>query len=150
MTMQTIVTAVQNVVPFKDMGAATSSTTFFRSLGGAIGTAIFGAILSSRLGVHLADQLAHLPAGSVDPASINANSIEAIQAMPEEVKHLVVTAYSQSIDDVFLAAIPFMVVALIIALFLKEVPLKGRSIAPAAEDGSAAAQEERPLVLSGH
>ena len=49
MTMQTIVTAVQNAVEYRDMGTATSSTTFFRQMGGAIGAAVFGAILASRL-----------------------------------------------------------------------------------------------------
>jgi EmrB/QacA subfamily drug resistance transporter len=150
MTMQTVVTAVQNVVPFKDMGAATSSTSFFRSLGGAIGTAIFGAILSSRLVMHLDKELATLPAGSVDPSKIDANSIESIHALTEPVKGMVLSAYSMAIDDVFLTAIPFMVVALIIALFLKEVPLRGRSAAPVAEGAAAAEVEEVPLVLSGH
>jgi EmrB/QacA subfamily drug resistance transporter len=150
MTMQTVVTAVQNVVPFKDMGAATSSTSFFRSLGGAIGTAIFGAILSSRLVMHLDKELATLPAGSVDPSKIDANSIESIHALTEPVKGMVLSAYSMAIDDIFLTAIPFMIVALIIALCLKEVPLRGRSAAPAAEGATPAAVEEVPLVLSGH
>jgi len=119
--------------------------------GGAIGTAIFGAILSSRLVYHLDSELASLPAGSVDPSKIDANSIESIHALTEPVKGLVLTAYSMAIDDVFLAAIPFMIVALIIALFLKEVPLRGRSAAPAAEGAAASAEiEEVPLVLSGH
>jgi hypothetical protein len=63
---------------------------------------------------------------------------------------MVLSAYSMAIDDVFLTAIPFMTVALIIALFLKEVPLRGRSAAPSAEGAAAAEVEEAPLVLSGH
>src|SRR4029450_13363606 len=57
-TMQTIVTAVQNSVDRRDMGAATSSTTFFRQMGGSVGAAVFGAVLSSRLAFYLAEQLA--------------------------------------------------------------------------------------------
>ena len=53
--MMTIVTPVQNAVDMRDMGVATSATTFGRSLGGAIGAALFGAILTSRLAVYLAD-----------------------------------------------------------------------------------------------
>ncbi|HET7035830.1 MAG TPA: MDR family MFS transporter, partial [Thermomicrobiaceae bacterium] len=63
LTMQTIVTAVQNAVEMRDMGTATSATSFFRTLGGAIGTAVFGAVLSSRLAHYLAIQFAGAPAG---------------------------------------------------------------------------------------
>ena len=64
-TMQTIVTAVQNSVDRRDMGAATSSITFFRQMGGSVGAALFGAVLSSRLAHYLAEQLA---AGGHPPA----------------------------------------------------------------------------------
>ena len=57
MTMQTIITAVQNAVEYRDLGTSTSATTFFRQMGGTIGAAIFGAILANRLAVHLTEQL---------------------------------------------------------------------------------------------
>ena len=134
LTMQTIVVAVQNAVPFRDMGTATSSTTFFRSLGGAIGAAIFGAVLGSRLSHHLAEGFAAAPeAGS--PSAINTNDVQAIQDLVDPQRALVLAAYTDAIVDVFLFAIPFVVLALIVALFLKEVPLRtGR--APA-ESGAA-------------
>src|SRR5690606_3375018 len=47
-TMQIVITAVQNAVERRDMGSATSSVTFFRMMGGAFGTAIFGAVLANR------------------------------------------------------------------------------------------------------
>ncbi|MQA80178.1 MAG: DHA2 family efflux MFS transporter permease subunit [Streptosporangiales bacterium] len=124
-TMQTIVTAVQNSVEMRDMGSATSSTVFFRQMGGAIGTAIFGAVLSNRLAAHLAEQMEglSLPGGAKPPA-VDANDIQALQQLEEPVKHLVLTAFSQAIDDVYLAGIPFIVVALVVAFFLKEVPLR--------------------------
>ena len=62
-TMQTIVTAVQNSVERRDMGAATSSITFFRQMGGSVGAALFGAVLSSRLAHYLAEQLAGRASG---------------------------------------------------------------------------------------
>ena len=131
LTMQTIVVAVQNAVPYRDLGTATSSTTFFRSLGGAIGAAIFGAVLGSRLIHHLAEQFAAAPeAGSA--AAINISDIRAIQGLVEPQRTLVLTAYTDAIVDVFLFAIPFVVLALIVALFLKEVPLRtGRAPAEA-------------------
>ncbi|MEY3714410.1 MAG: hypothetical protein RJB59_213 [Actinomycetota bacterium] len=66
--MQTIVIAVQNAVEFKDLGIATSSNTFFRSLGGAFGTAIFGTILSNRVAENLQSQLAG--STSVEPGML--------------------------------------------------------------------------------
>ena len=65
MTMQTIVTAVQNAVEYRDLGTSTSATAFFRQMGGTIGAAVFGAILANRLALHLTEQLG--PAGSRSP-----------------------------------------------------------------------------------
>ncbi|MDQ6601244.1 MAG: MFS transporter, partial [Chloroflexota bacterium] len=124
-SMQTISTAVQNAVSYRDIGTATSSTTFFRQIGASIGAAIFGAIFTSRLAHHLAEQLAGAPGGApAGGAPINANNIQAIQRLGEPVKHIVLTAFAGALDDVFTACIPAIIIALIVALFLKEVPLR--------------------------
>jgi EmrB/QacA subfamily drug resistance transporter len=123
LTMQTVVVAVQNAVPFRDMGAATSSTTFFRSLGGAIGAAAFGAVLANRLAHHLTERFAGAP-GVGSPAGVNTNDVQAIQALVEPQRSLVLGAFTDSLSDVFLFAIPFVALALVVALFLKEVPLR--------------------------
>ncbi|MGI8855884.1 MAG: MFS transporter [Thermomicrobiales bacterium] len=128
-TFQTITTAVQNAVAYRDMGAATSSTTFFRTMGSAIGTAVFGAVFSGRLTHHIAEQLTGAPASG---APVNANNIQAIQRLSEPIKHLVLTAFARSLDDVFLACVPLIIVALIVSLFLKEVPLRTGAGDPAA------------------
>ena len=154
-TMQTITTAIQNSVPIRDMGVATSSNTFFRSLGGAIGTAIFGAILSTRLASYLAEEMASnpQPAGQAAAGSttVDTNNIQAIQALPEPIKGLVLNAFSYAIDDVFLWSLPFVVVAFALSFFLKEIPLKSQSGAtePAAE-GEQEADANRPPVFAGH
>ncbi|GAA2755759.1 MDR family MFS transporter [Actinopolymorpha rutila] len=121
LTMQTIMTAVQNSVHFRDMGTATSATTFFRSMGGALGTAVFGAILTSRLGTHLAEVLpptaaARIPAGAVE-------NVTAIQKLPPELKAPVIEAFVRTLHDVFLTGAPFALVAMAVAFFLKELPL---------------------------
>jgi EmrB/QacA subfamily drug resistance transporter len=133
-SMQTISTAVQNAVSYRDIGTATSATTFFRQIGAAIGAAIFGAVFSSRLTQHLAEQLAGAPGGVPAGAPIDANNIQAIQRLGEPVKHIVLTAFARSLDDVFLASIPAIVVALIVAFFLKEVPLRTGASSPAASE----------------
>jgi EmrB/QacA subfamily drug resistance transporter len=124
MTMQTIVTAVQNAVEYRDLGAATSATTFFRQMGGTIGAAIFGAILANRLALHLTEQLGPAAVAAPDDGAINTNNLQAIQALPEPIKTSVLTAYTQALDDVFLVGVPVVALAFVVALFLKEVPLR--------------------------
>ena len=125
-TMQVVVTAVQNSVDRRHMGVATASVTFFRSMGGAIGTALLGSILNIRLTHHLNDIVGaaqgHGPAGPIET-----NDVTAIRALPEPIKSWVLEAFTRAMDDVFLVAVPFMVVGLVIAVTMREKPLKGRS-----------------------
>ncbi len=133
MTMQTIVTAVQNSVDRKHMGASTSSVMFFRQMGGTFGAAVFGAILTTRLSVHLAQEFGQQGAAKVGGGDVTGN-VAAIkklhQAMPA-VYHKILEAFSLSLHDVFLWAIPLVVLAFLVSLFIKEIPLKDRQ--PAAE-----------------
>ena len=142
LTLQTIITAVQNAVEFRDLGAATSSVTFFRQMGGAIGAAVFGAVLSSRLVQHLAEQLARagIRPGS-GGAGVDANNIQAIHHLAEPVKSVVLSAFASAMDDVFMVAVPFMVVAFVVALLLKEVPLRTGPAGPPGPEAAAAGQE---------
>ncbi|MDQ3694735.1 MAG: MFS transporter [Chloroflexota bacterium] len=138
-TMQTVVVAVQNSVEYRDMGSATGATTFFRQMGGAIGAAIFGTVLTTRLATHLANQFAAAPevAAIATSGQLDANDIQAIQALSGPVKLLVQTGFTQAIADVFVAGIPFVVTALIVSFFIKEIPLRtGEARALAKEDGA--------------
>ena len=138
-TMQILITVVQNSVDRSDIGVATSSVTFFRQMGGSFGTALFGAILSSRLAVHIADAMKDAPAGSATGnVGDVANNVQAIKALPEPVHSLITGAFSASLHDVFLSAVPLVAVALVIAFFLKEKPLGTRDTPAApAEDAEA-------------
>ena len=156
MSFQVINTAVQNAVPLRDMGAATSAVTFFRSLGGSVGTALFGAILSSKLASYLATELASNPQPA-DPAAtgapaIDTNNVQAIQALPEPVKGFVLNAFSDALGDVFLWALPFCVVALAVALFLREIPLKDATAPATGETGpeGGPVRSDQPPVFAGH
>ncbi|GLX05976.1 MDR family MFS transporter [Microbispora sp. NBRC 16548] len=122
-TMQTIVTAIQNAVERSDMGVATSSATFFRMMGAAIGTAIMGAVLTNRLAHHLTAEFG----GRMPPGRVDANNVQAIQQLPQPFKNHVLVAFTSAIDDVFLASLPFVALALVVAFFLKEIPLAARS-----------------------
>jgi EmrB/QacA subfamily drug resistance transporter len=139
-TMQIVVTAVQNAVQPRDMGAATSSVTFFRSMGAAFGTAIFGAILTNRLAHYLASAAGgSLPAG-IDETEI-ANNVQAIQQLPEEIHAVVVEAWVKALHDVFLAAVPALAIGFIVAFFIPELRLRGASDGGPAEAESMLAVE---------
>jgi MFS family permease len=137
MVMQVLVLAVQNSAERRDLGVATSSATFLRSIGSSIGVAIFGAIFSSQLATNLR---LHLPAsalrGNLTPTALQGNPA-ALQRLPTAIHSGLVTAVSDSLHVVFLTAVPVLVVAFVITLFLREIPLGSRARTPlAAADGT--------------
>ena len=131
-SMQTIVIALQNAVEFKDLGIATSSNTFFRSLGGAFGTAIFGTILSNQIGKNLESGFTELAKtnpdklAGVDPTVLSSleNNTEAISTLPVEVQNTVLEAFMNAFQVVFWAAFPVVAIGFLFALFLREKPLQ--------------------------
>jgi len=120
--MQVLVLIVQNAVPYSELGVATSGATFFRSMGGSFGTAIFGAIFSNVLVENLTRHLgtAKLPAGlssaSVTPAILD--------RLPAAVHHAIAAAYAESIQTVFVIAAPIGIIAFIAAWFIPHVELR--------------------------
>ncbi|MEY3345557.1 MAG: hypothetical protein RLZZ581_351 [Actinomycetota bacterium] len=135
--MQTIVIAVQNAVEFKDLGIATSSNTFFRSLGGAFGTAIFGSILSNRVAENLQTQLG----GStvIEPGMLETltNNTSMIATLPLEIQAKVLEAFADSFQVVFLSAFPVVALAFFFAIALEEKPLQdSQSHASARQDAA--------------
>jgi len=134
--MQVLVIIVQNGVPHSELGVATSGATFFRSIGGSFGTAIFGAIFSNVLVGNLANHLhgLSLPAGfsaaDVTPA--------ALSHLPAAVAHGFVSGYAESIQTVFLIAVPIALLAFLAAWMIPQVELRqwgapARSAAATAE-----------------
>jgi hypothetical protein len=108
-------------------------------MGGTFGTAVFGAILTSRLATHLAEQFAGLSGSgaSVQPPSGNiSNNVQKIQQLPEPVHGLVLNGFAAALHDVFLWAIPVVLVALAVSFFIKEVPLKSRDQGAADAEGT--------------
>ncbi|MBU3692372.1 MAG: MFS transporter [Candidatus Nanopelagicaceae bacterium] len=135
--MQTIVIAVQNAVEFKDLGIATSSNTFFRSLGGAFGTAIFGTILSNRVAENLQTQLAGSTA--VEPGMLETltSNTSMIATLPTQVQAKVLEAFADSFQVVFLSAFPVVALAFFFAIALEEKPLQdSQSHASARQDAA--------------
>jgi EmrB/QacA subfamily drug resistance transporter len=121
MIIQVMVLAVQNSVEHRDLGTATATETFIRSMGGAFGVAVFGAILTNRL-THNLEQL--LPPGStIDPSGLT-GSPAAIAQLPPAVHSAVIESLANAIHVVFLAAVPLTIAAFVVTLFLPERPLR--------------------------
>jgi len=116
--MQVLVLAVQNAADYEHLGVATSGATLFRSIGGSIGVALFGAIFANRLGAEIAGAL---PPGTRIPAAADPN---AIKALPPAIHGPFVEAFASALQVVFLAAVPISIVAFILTWFLREVPLR--------------------------
>jgi DNA-binding MarR family transcriptional regulator len=143
--LQVLVIAVQNSADYADLGSATSGVTFFRSIGGAFGVSIFGAIFSNRLASELASALR----GVTVPKGFSAATAEAnpslLKKLPPAIKADVLHAYSLALHPVFLYAIPVALIAFVLSWFLREVPLRATSSAGIGE-GIGAAPPERSSV----
>lgn len=126
MTMQNLVLAVQNTAAMKDLGAATGSVTFFRSLGGTIGVSVLGAVLADRVQSIIAEHLAAagLPAGS-GGGSLNLN------ALPPVAQTIVREAYGDATGHIFLISAAIGAVGVIAALLLPDIVLRSGAEAPA-------------------
>ncbi|CAL9427511.1 Putative multidrug resistance protein MdtD [Streptomyces sp. enrichment culture] len=129
LVMQVLVLAVQNAVSYADLGVATSGATFFRSIGASFGVAIFGTVFVNRLDGKLTTAFAgqSLPPGTA--AQVEADP-RAIAALPADLQPRALDAYAASITDVFLYAVPVVLLAFVISLFLREDVLRGSVTAP--------------------
>jgi EmrB/QacA subfamily drug resistance transporter len=129
--MQVLTLIVQNTAKYEDLGVATSAVTFFRTLGSSFGTAVFGALYSNAL----ADRLSSAVAASPGVSPTATTTPEDLHRYPASEIVKIVTAYSDSLQIVFLWAVPVAGAAFIVSLFLKQVPLRGMSRGSAADMG---------------
>ena len=120
-SMPIMTIAVQNTAPQADMGAATSSVNFFRTLGNALGVAVFGTVMSARLANTLQEQL---PGTSLTTDDNLLASPEAIRDLPADQYAAVAEGIANGVATVFLVALPLVIIAFALAWLLKEVPLR--------------------------
>lgn len=123
LVMQVLVLAVQNSVEHRDLGIATSAASLFRSLGGAFGASIFGAILSNRLAYNLPKLVPGFSTGGFDVEALKGSPAQ-IHALPGPVRDGVIEAFARSIHVVFLWTVPLVAIAFLITLLMKELPLR--------------------------
>ncbi|MFC1400727.1 MULTISPECIES: MDR family MFS transporter [Streptacidiphilus] len=171
LTMQTLTLSVQNAVPAKDMGVATASSTFFRQLGATAGTAIFLSVLFSTVGDKINNaftaaaktpqfqqalnnpavagkagnqpvvQMIQHPGSSGGGASVLSDS-SFIQKLDDVFAAPFKQGFADSMHLVFLLGAGVMVLAFVLVLFIKEVPLRSVSGIQAQAQAAAAAMEK--------
>ncbi|MFI5741048.1 MDR family MFS transporter [Streptomyces anulatus] len=126
LAMQVLTIAVQNTVDYEDLGTATSGVTFFRTLGSAFGTAVFGTIYANALKPNLTDGVARAVAAGGDPAALAraSQSPQALHALPAAQSEPLAQAYADTLHTVFLWTVPVALIGFVVALFLKEVKLR--------------------------
>ena len=117
--MQVLVLVVQNTARFSDLGVATSGVTFFRTIGSSFGAAVFGSLFANFLASRIGPALI---AGGAPPEA--AASPQALHQLAPDIAAPIINAYADSLGTVFLCAVPVAVVGFVVALFLKEVPLR--------------------------
>jgi len=131
MVMQVLVIAAQNAVDYADLGVATSGATLFRLIGGSVGTAVLGAIFSSKLAQNLARVF---PAGAPGAGTHGINP-RVLLSLPPATRQLYSAAFTQSLSTVFLVATAIAVVGFLLALALPDRPLRSTVAASAREVG---------------
>ena len=141
MSMQTFVLVVQNSVARQDLGVATATTQLFRSIGSSAGIAILGTVMTQGMARELPR---HLPAataalmahGGAGGGEMNAGAVldpATMAKLPPEVLEGIREALAAALHPVFVAALPFIALAFLAALMIKEIPLR-RTAAPSAEE----------------
>src|SRR5207245_7853985 len=128
-SMQVLVIAVQNAVSYADLGAATGGATFFRSIGGSFGTAVFGAVFANVLVSNLASSLDGLSLPRGVTAASGASPAE-LARLPAAVHAAYISGYAASLRTVFLVAVPVGALAFVLSWTLKDVPLRATAGAP--------------------
>ncbi|GAA1739168.1 MDR family MFS transporter [Luedemannella helvata] len=136
MSMQNLVLAVQNTVKLRDIGAASGSLTFFRSLGGTIGVSVLGAVLANRVTANLTDQFTRAgiaPSGGGKTSNLN------IAELPEPIRTMVRAAYGDATGHIFLISALIAVVGVIATIVMRPRLLRSSLDLPAPQEVSPAA-----------
>jgi EmrB/QacA subfamily drug resistance transporter len=131
--------SVQNAVEPRDLGTATSLTSFFRSMGGSFGVALMGAILFAGLSPQ---DMGATPGLSTSGLLHGGPAI--IATLPEAMQQMIVASFAHSFRYVYGTGVAMCVLAFILAIFIKELPLRARAPAPVSSRPSASDKSDQP------
>jgi MFS family permease len=138
--MQIVSLIVQNSVEPKDMGVASSARMFFQQIGGSMGVSLLGVIffhrLTSVIAANLPGAQVHPGQGSLDPATIN--------TLPAVVRDVAFLGISKGLDLVYWWTIPATALVFLLALWVKEIPLRGGAEGPVAAPAAERAEQAEP------
>jgi MFS family permease len=127
LVMQVVVLAAQNTARRQEIGVVTSTVTFFRSVGGAIGVAVFGSLLNHQLAAQIAHRF-----GSAASQVTGVTGVQQIRALPTDLRLKYIEAFADALSKVFLYAVPFVLAGLVLSLFMPHLPLRGYGKGPEA------------------
>ncbi len=142
MMMQNLVLCTQNQVDPSDLGSASSTVTFFRSLGGAVGVSVLGSIMSTRISHYATDTIGQLKPEDQMAAgkALGSGQIPDMDLLPAPIRTWLESAYGHGIADIFLYVAPIALLGFLVTLFIKEVPLRTKgALAQAAESSAESA-----------
>ncbi|CQR63169.1 MFS transporter [Streptomyces leeuwenhoekii] len=146
MMMQNLVLCTQNQVAPSDLGAASSVVTFFRSLGGAVGVSVLGSVMSTRISHYAQDTIGQLKPEEQAAAgkAMGTGQIPDMDLLPAPIRTWLESAYGHGIGDIFLYVAPIALLAFLVTLFIKEVPL--RTSGALAQSAQATSQTAAPAA----
>jgi len=122
--IQVVVLVVQNAVPATEVGTATSTNNYFREVGAALGTAVFGTLFTTRLTENLREVFSSAGASAADSAAATASlDPQTLATLPPALRDGIVNAYADALAPVFWYLVPFVAIAFVLALLLKQIPL---------------------------
>ncbi|WP_306214097.1 MDR family MFS transporter [Actinoplanes sp. RD1] len=148
MSMQNLVLAVQNSVALRDIGAASATIAFFRSLGGTIGVSVLGAVLAHRVTDDITTHLAQagVPASATSGGTSSLNLAE----LPDSIQQIVRAAYGDATGHIFLISAIIGVVGVLAAVFFRRITLRSTmDLGASAETPKHAAETDQPAADHG-
>ena len=157
LVMQVLVVAVQNAVPYSALGVATATATFFRTIGGAFGVAVLGAVFANRLISQLKLHATSAELKLVSGSNVTANPAQ-IDHLPPGQRNFVISAFSHSVETAFLVSVPFVLLGFVLSWLIKEIPLRTTAFVathgsegrePQAADAGREGAEGSPMSVGG-
>jgi EmrB/QacA subfamily drug resistance transporter len=127
MVMPTLILIVQNSVPFHELGAATSSSNYFRQIGGSLGASLVGTILTSQLTDKIPQYVPKAALAATGGRLPDTNSLTPTlvhDILPPIIGNGIVKAYNEVLPPIFLYLVPVIAVAFVLSFFLKQIPLR--------------------------
>jgi EmrB/QacA subfamily drug resistance transporter len=143
--LQVMVLIAQNSAARRDLGAATASVNFARQIGSSIGVALIGALFIHRLDGQLSAHLPASAAGHVSAAQVSSITPQGLAQLPAPLRRVIALAFAHALPPLYAYLIPLLAVAFVLALILKEIPLRTRARRDAAQAAPAPPPGASPL-----